>query len=176
MSHPEKTNQRSTTMKQKILQLLAAVIVASNLSAAPESRTFGLKVKEEGKASYDNDAVTQTRKLNLALSLAGKEPAPGLVVKWTVYGHTRKDHKQVVIESGELKTSLEGGKSVTLTTPQVTIKGVREHSVSTGRGRSRRSKKVPASGNEYFGYSVEVSNGTAVVAEAYSKPSLKKSS
>lgn len=160
-------------MKISILLIIATSLAVSGLFAAPQPRDFGLKVKEDGKGTYDNDAVTQVRNLELTLSLAGKEPAPGLVVKWTIYGHSRKNHDLVVIKTGELKADLDGGKTVTLTTPQVTIKGVREHSVSTGRGRSRRSKKVPASGEEYFGYSVNVLNGATVVAEAYSKPSLK---
>lgn len=154
--------------------MMASALAVSGLCAAPELHGFWLKVKEDGRSTHDDDAVTQVRKLELALSRTGKEPALDLVVKWTIYGHTRNDNKEVVIESGELKASLEGGKSITLTTPQVTIKGVREHSVSTGGGRRRRSKNIPASGEEYIGYSVEVLNGTTVVAEAYSKPSLKK--
>ena len=96
-----------------------------------------------------------------------------MVVKWTIYSHPRKDNALVVIKSGELKASLEAGKTVILTTLEVTIKGVREHSVSSGRGRSKRGKKVPASGEEYYGYSAVVMNGSTLVAETYSKPSLK---
>lgn len=160
-------------MKMKTILALISALSISGLSAAPNPRDLGLKVKVDGKASYDNDTITQTRKLEVTLSLAGKEPAPDLVVKWTIYGHSRKDHSLVVIKSGELKTSLEGGKSVALATPETTIKGVREHSVSTGSGRRRKSKKVPASGDEYFGYSVIMSLGNTVVAEEYSHGSLK---
>ncbi len=162
-------------MKIRILSIIASALAVSGLFAAPELREFGLNVKSDGKATYDKDAVTQVRNLELTLSLAGKEPAPDLVVKWTIYGHSRKNHDLVVIKTGDIKSGLDGGKTVTMSTPQVTIKGVREHSVSTGRGRSKRSKKVPASGEEYYGYSVEVLNGATVVADAYSKPSLKKS-
>ena len=160
-------------MKTYILSIIACALAVSGLSAAPQPRDFRLSVKADGKSSYDKDAVTQSRKLELSLSLAGKESAPDVVVKWTIYGHTRKDNAVVVIKSGELKASLEPGKTATLTIPEVTINGVREHSVSTGSGRSRRAKKVPASGEEYFGYSVVLMYGSALVAEIYSKPSLK---
>ncbi len=176
--HSEQTNakiRKQTIMKRIYITIIACLLTSSGFSAAPEARNFGLKVDAEGNATYNHDSVTQIRKLRIDLSLAGKEPASNLVVKWTIYAHTRKDHKQVVIDSGEIKAGLEGGKSVSLTTPQVAIKGVREHSVTSGRGRSRRSKKVPASGNEYYGYAVEVSQGSTLVAEAYSKPSLKNS-
>lgn len=160
-------------MKITILSIIASALAVSGLSAAPASRDFGLKVKAEGKATYENDTITQTRKLLFSLSLAGREPAPDLVLKWTIYGHSRKDHSLVVIKSGELKTTLEGGKSVALETLVINIKGVREHSVSTGSGRRRGSKKVPASGDEYFGYSVTVVSGNSVVAEEFSHGSLK---
>jgi hypothetical protein len=160
-------------MKTILLSIIATAMAVSGLSAELEARNLGLKVGTDGKSSYNGESVTQTRKLELDLSLWGKEPAPNLVVKWTIYGHTRKDRKLVVIESGEMKTSLEPGKAVALTTPMVTIKGAREHSKSSGRGRKKKSKKVPASGEQYYGYSVKVMSGSTLLAEAYSKPSLK---
>jgi hypothetical protein len=168
-------------MKLILISLFGSVLAITGLHAAPEARNISLKVKVDGKATYKGDSVTQTRNLLLSLSLWGKEPAPNLVVKWTIYGHDRKGHDPVVIKGGEIKAGLEAGKSVELATPVVTIKGVREHTVSTGSGRggrskggsSRRLKKVPASGQEYFGYSAVVMSGSTIVAEAYSSPSFK---
>jgi hypothetical protein len=167
-------------MKLKLISIFGSILAITGLHAAPESSNIGFKAKESGKATYKGDSVTQTRNLLLSLSLWGKEPAPNLVVKWTIYGHERKNHDPVVIKSGEIKTDLDVGKSVELTTPVVTIKGVREHTVSTssgrggrGKGGSRKLKKVPASGQEYFGYSAVVMSGSTIVAEADSKPSLK---
>lgn len=164
-------------MKLILTYLFGSILAITGLHAAPEARNIGFKAKQSGKASYKGDSVTQTRSLLLSLSLWGKEPAPNLVVKWTIYGHERKNHDLVVIKSGEIKTDLDVGKSVELTTPVVTINGVREHTVSTRSGRGgkgRKSKKIPASGQEYFGYSAVVMSGSTIVAETYSKPSLKK--
>jgi len=158
----------------KYLSIIASVLATASLNAAPESRDFGLKVKVDGKATYDNDTITQTRKLLFNLSLAGKEPASHLVMKWAIYGHSRKDHDLVVIKSGELKVTLSTGQTQPFETPQITITGVREHSVSTGSGRRRKSKKVPASGQEYYGYSAMLMSGSTVLAEEYSHESLKK--
>lgn len=161
-------------MKYTLMFVMMASFATSVISAAPEPRNFGLKIKVDGKAAYDNDTITQTRKLLVSLSLAGKEPAPKLVVKWTIYGHSRKDHSLVKLKDGEINTSLEGGKSIELSTPEISIKGEREHSVSTGTGRRRKPKKVPASGDEYYGYAVVVTRDSTVVAEAYSRSDLKK--
>lgn len=162
-------------MKLNLICVIACVLSIVCLNAAPEARNFGLKVKVDGKATYDKDTVTQTRKLLFNLSLAGKEPASDLVMKWVIYGHSKKDHDPVVIKSGELKVTLTPGQPVVMETPQITIKGVGEHSVSTGSGRRRKSKKVAASGQEYFGYSAVLMSGSTVLAEDYSHGSLKKS-
>ncbi len=165
-------------MKLILISLFGSLLTITGLHAAPEARDISLKVKVDGKATYKGDSVTQTRNLLLSLSLWGKEPSPNLVVKWTIYGHDRKGHDPVVIKSGEIKAALEAGKSVEIATPVVTINGVREHTVSTRswRGaRSRKLKTVPASGQEYFGYSAVVMSGSTIVAEAYSSPSFKKS-
>jgi hypothetical protein len=161
-------------MTLNLICVIVSVLAISGLNAAPQARDFGLKVKVDGKAAYDKDTVTQTRKLLFNLSLAGKEPASDLVMKWVIYGHSRKDHDPEVIKSGELKVTLTPGQAVALETPQITITGVREHSVSTGSGRRRKSKKVPASGQEYFGYSAVLMSGSTVLAEDYSHGSLKK--
>lgn len=167
-------------MKLILISLFGSVLAITGLHAAPEARNISLKVNVDGKGTNKGNSVTQTRKLLVSLSLWGKEPAPNLVVKWTIYGHNRKGHDPVVIKSGEIKTDLKVGKSVELATPVVTIKGVREHTVSTGSGRggkgrggSRKLKTVPASGQEYFGYSAVVMSGSSIVAESYSRQSLK---
>lgn len=160
-------------MKINAIFTITTALFVSGLSAAPNPRDLGLKVKVDGKASYDNDAITQTRKLLFGLSLAGTETAPDLVVKWTIYGHSRRDQKLVTIKAGEVKAALASGKSVDLTTPEILVKGVREHSKSSGSGRRKKSVKVPASGEEYFGYAVKVYSGSTLLAEAYSQPSLK---
>lgn len=160
-------------MKNALLIFAIAAFTLSGIDAAPQPRNFGLKVKADGNSRHDKDTVTQTRTLLLNLSLVGTEPAPDVVVKWTIYGHSRSNHDPITIKSGELKTALVGGKAVELTTPEITITGVLEHSESSGSGRRAKSKKVPASGDEYYGYSVVVMNGSTMVAEAYSHPSLK---
>jgi hypothetical protein len=161
-------------MKMKTILALISALSICGLSAAPNPRDLGLKVKVDGKASYDDNTISQTRKLLFNISLAGKEPASDLVLKWVIYGHSRKDHDPEVIKSGELKVTLTPGQAVALETPQITITGVREHSVSTGSGRRRKSRKVPASGQEYFGYSAVLMNGGTVLVEDYSNEILKK--
>lgn len=164
-------------MKPILTFLTFVVICVTNIDAAPENRQFSLKTKPIGKAHYKGDTITQTRRLEIEVSRSGKDPSKKITATWKIYGHERKNHKLILIKSGTLTYNLKGGERDTQTTPTVTIKGVRKHkkTTSTGRGKSKRKKTVtvPASGQEYYGYSVKVKLGADTVSEYASKPSLK---
>jgi hypothetical protein len=88
-----------------------------------------------------------------------------------------KDHKLVVLSEDTSNVMIPAKKTIDVSSPQIKVSGTREHKVSSRNGRGKRSrtttKTVPASGQEYYGYAVEVHQGKTLIASEYSKPGLK---
>lgn len=139
-----------------------------------------LEAKIEGKASYaegKSESKTQIRKIVAEISNTSDKAMEGAVMKWVIYGHDMKDHKNLkVIKQDEEKISIAANDSEVVETEEVKITGNREYKVSSGGGRRGRSKTktVPASGENYYGYAVEVIVDEKIVASYYSKPSIEK--
>lgn len=164
------------------VQLIACAIgflATSALRGEMLDSPLNMKVDAEGKADITGkDAKTQTRTLKIALSNTGKEVITGATIKWMVFGHNMKDHHLVQVKSGEIRKDLPAGITVEVSSERLKISGVREHSVRSRSGSGRRArttfKKVPASGQEYYGYAVQVFDREKLLAETYSQPSFKK--
>jgi hypothetical protein len=149
------------------------------LAADAASPSVDLDVKIEGKADYKGSSTkTQSRTLNIKIANWGKAAVTDLKVKWWIFGHNMKDHKLIVIKEGESKTDVPAMGETKVTSPEVKVTGTRKHKVSSRKGRGRRSrtstKTVPASGQEYYGYAVEVYSGQTPIAAYHSKPSIKE--
>ncbi len=165
-------------------RLLVTLLMGAPVFAANPGSSLGVRVKIEGKASYKDvkgsstRTKTQSRILKIEVSNLGKEEVPATKVKWTVFGHRMKDHKLVELKSGEKSIIVPSEDSVEFSSSEVIASGTREHTVSArkrSRGKTRTtSKKVAASGEEYYGYAVEVYLGSKRVAAKYSQPSLEK--
>lgn len=143
-----------------------------------------LEAKIEGKASYaegKSESKTQIRKIVAEISNTSDKAIEGAVMKWVICGHEMKDHKNLkVIKQDEEKISIAANDSKVVETEEVKITGNRDYKV-TSRSRSKGSRKsrsktttVPASGEDYYGYAVEVFIGGELVASYYSKPSIEK--
>ena len=157
--------------------------MAFNAIGAPIT-SVRLEAKIEGKASYargKSESKTQTRKIVAEISNTSEKAINGAVMKWVIYGHEMKDHQKLkVIKQGEEKTNIPANDSKVVETAETKVTGNREYKVtSKSRGRSggkSRSKTtvVPASGEDYYGYAVEVFADGQLVASYYSKPSIEK--
>lgn len=165
----------------KTLLVLAALFLPGSLAkgAGPENLSLRLHVNVVGKADYKGgDTKTQTRSLEIALENTGKTASKELVIQWRLYGHKMATRDLVDIKSGNIKRSLPAESKIQVSTETVKITGTGEHSVSKrkGHGRNARttSRKVPASGHEYYGYSVRVYDQGKLVASEFSQPSLEK--
>lgn len=156
-----------------ILLMLGGLGMAEIAKAQPN---IGVKVEVDGKADFSAYKVKkkiQTRSLKITVSNGGQIPAGNLKIRWTLYCRTMAGNDIVEIASEEESRPVAAKDSVTINTPEVTIEGAREHSVASGRGRRSRYKDVPASGNRYYGYTVEVFAEGRLVGATYSQPSLK---
>lgn len=163
--------------------------MAFNAIGAPIT-SVRLETKIEGKASYaqgKSESKTQIRKIVTEISNTSDKAMDHTVMKWAIYGHDMKSEKLKVIKEGEEKTSIPANDSEVVETAEVKMSGNREYKVTSrsrgnshgnsggGRGKSRtKTTTVPASGEDYYGYAVEVFVGGELVASYYSKPSIEK--
>lgn len=149
------------------------------LAADGAPPSVNLDVKIEGKADYKGSSTkTQSRTLNIKIENYGKETVPDVKVKWWIFGHDMKGHELILIKEGESKVVMPPNGKTDVSSPEVDVTGTREHKVSSRKGGGRRgrtsTKTVPASGQEYYGYAVEVFSGNTQIAAEYSKPSIKE--
>ena len=147
-------------------------------AAAGVSPSLDVDVKIEGKADYKGSSTkTQNRTLNIKIANYGTSPLPVVKVRWWLFGHGMKDHKLIILKKDESVVVVPAKKTIEVASPELKVTGTREHKVSSRKGRGKRSrtsiKTVPASGQEYFGYAVEVYSGKTRIAAEYSKPSIQ---
>lgn len=149
------------------------------LAAVGASPSVSVDVKIDSKADYKGSSTkTQSRTLNIKIANYGKEAVPDVNVKWWIFGHNMKGHDLIIIKQGESKVVVPANGKIDVASPEVKVTGTREHKVTSrkGRGRSSRgsTKTVPASGQEYYGYAVEVYSGNTELSAEYSQPSFKE--
>ncbi|MBU6327102.1 MAG: hypothetical protein KGQ89_05700 [Verrucomicrobia bacterium] len=129
------------------------------------------------KGSSDR-SKKQERQLVITLDSRDKDPTD-LTVKWTIFGHAMKDNKQMTLGDGSTKVTLEGMKTATVKSDVIRISGTPKHAVTTvvkGSGKNpdkTHTEKKPASGEEYYGYNVQVFAGAQLLEEIASQPGLK---
>lgn len=129
------------------------------------------------KGSSDR-SKKQERQLVITLDSRDKD-STGVTVKWTIFGHAMKDNKLLTLGDGSAKVTLEGMKTATVKSDVIRISGTPKHAVTTvvnGRGKNpdkTHTEKKPASGEEYYGYIVQVFAGAQLLEEIASQPSLK---
>jgi hypothetical protein len=153
------------------------LVLGLPLSTSGASPSVNLDVKIEGKADYKgSETKTQTRTLNIKIENYSKEAVPDVKVKWWIFGHNMKDHAPIILKNGESNVVMPANGKSEVATPSISVTGTREHKVSSRKGGRRgkiTTKTVPASGQEYYGFAVEVYSGNTQIASEYSKPSIK---
>ena len=169
-------------MKAKFSICALSLMLAFN-AMGETNHSLRMEAKIEGKATYDrgkSESKTQTRKIEVTLTNTSAKAMESTVVKWAIYGHDMKSKQLKIIKSGEEKTSVPGNDSKVVETAETKVTGNREYKVtsksggrSSGRSRSKTAV-VPASGEDYYGYAVEVFADGQLVASYYSKPSIEK--
>ncbi len=176
--------------KQSISPWVAAVIwsgLCGPLLAAPVLRHITAKVEVDSSSNYrkisgsNEKSKEQSRKLSITLDNRDKEVVKDVSVKWILYARTMTDHKVVPMGKGTEKTNIPSLGTTQVESKKVTMKGNSKYTVTTvdrDRNNNARprvtSKKHPAAGEEYYGYSVEVYVDGVLIDEIHSMPSLKK--
>ena len=155
------------------------------LSAEPVQRHLTMKVTAESSSDYQKIPNSserikhQSRQLNFALDNRDKEEVKDVSVKWAIYARKMRDNKVILMKEGTEKSKIAALGAVTLKSARVMMKGNPKYSVVTSKNNNNRdlpqfeTKKYPADGEEYYGYSVQMYVGTELIDEVYSQPSLK---
>jgi hypothetical protein len=175
--------------KHSILTWVAAVIwsgLCGPLLAEPAPRHITAKVAVDSSSNYkkisgSNEKLKeQSRKLSITLDNRDKEVVNDVTVKWIIYARTMTDNKVVAMGKGTEKTNIPALGTAQVASKKVTMKGNSKYTVThvdrNGNNNARprvTTKKHPAAGEEYYGYSVEVYVGGVLIDEIHSVPSLK---
>ncbi len=169
----------------KILIFLASLAFLA-FPAQAQLSALRLDVRQHSKTDSTgktNDTKKQSRSLTIALQNTSKEPMDGLVVKYWFFVREMKSKDIKILKKGERKSSIAPGAKDEVESENATSTYTEKHvEVTAARGaRGARGgsnqmptiKKIEASGGKLAGYAVRVVQGTKIVAEYYSEPSLK---
>lgn len=167
-------------MKTKLMLLILSLLAGTGIRAADALVT--------DKVHVDATVVTDHRdpkgspkeivdkKLTIRLTNHTAETMTDLEVKVTFYARDLTADRDVAEKTLKIKASVAPRRDATVTTDAVTFTYTPDHGVQVKGRRGRvSSKRVPASGHRYAGYSIEISNKTALVGESYSAPKFRKS-
>ena len=165
-------------MKARLI-FLAPLSLA--IIARAEVNPFSVRVEQVTSTDAERFKKTQEKKLKIFVSNNSSAEA-NLTLKYYFFGHGAKDREIDTLEQGEKTASVKPHATEVVETPATKATLNEEHyetKKGKGGGQQARSggtrlgKKVEASGRKLIGYGVQVLNGSAVVAEYFSEPSLK---
>jgi len=151
--------------------------------AAPGGPRVDVKVAVTETNDYHNIAGSaarskqQSRQLRVTLGNWDKVPIADVSAKWVIYARKMDSNKVVTVKQGTVKTKLGALSTITVKSDKVTMKGTPKHTVVTKKNVKGKvqssSKNNPATGEEYYGYSVAVYAGTVLIEEISDPASLK---
>jgi hypothetical protein len=157
--------------------------------AAP-AKPGGQQQQQQGKGAGQNpqamqagdaEKYTRTTKKSLGIAVVDLTPAPmDVTVKTTFFAKDEGGKHETVVETTqEKKLTIQPGKAEEFTTEPVSFTHTAAHrdpppkgsggSGGKGGGKSAPAPMIPASGHAYFGYKVEVMQGSDLVGTAASE-------
>jgi hypothetical protein len=159
-THPLSAEDQSTLSGNEVVQVAARLVS---------------KQERKDLANTSADKITQTR--SLVIEIRGKsKPTETRSGKWVIYGKDLVSNRVKPVESGEIRIDLSSGRQI-VETKDASLTYTPEHTTVTNsktknRSGDRKSKSQPvakreaASGVRYYGYSVEIKDGSRIVGTA----------
>ena len=134
-----------------------------------------LQSSTDRKDIKNSTTDTKTQHVALNITLSGKPKSPETrVVKWVIFGKNVNSNRVSILESDEVKLSLDARGQQLIETRSAVTKSTPDHTVVSRGQRNRVSaKKVEGSGVKYFGFGVQVKDGAMVVGKTFSGQSLE---
>ncbi len=171
--------------------IVAGMMFCSSALAAPVLPHVSLRVTLDNGSDYKkiqgSSEKTREEKIQLNINLDNRDNLQNkdLRVEWTIYSHPVGKVNLIQAGHGTKKVSLAALKSLDFKSDKITVTGTPKHAVlsqnknknhnSGGHNQNQTtSKEVAASGNQYYGYAVQLYLGGVLLDQAYSQSSLKK--
>lgn len=175
---------------------LPGIVVAGWISlcglseAAPVIHHVSLKVTLDNGSDYKkikgSSEKTRSEKCKLHITLDNRDnnPIKDLQVKWTFFGRKVGKDDLLTMAKGTRKVSVDSLKSIEFTSDSASFSGTPKHAVTTtnknkgwnggesGKAKTE-TKEVAASGDQYYGYAVQVYDGYLLLDQAFSQNRLK---
>lgn len=165
---------KTTTLVRLAVFAVTAGFLATPLANAqfsPVAINITLKSKAKHKAtSNTSEEHTDEKSLEVTLQNTSSKPYGDVTVKYFLFAADLKSKAISVMGAGEKKAELAPTRSVTVETEPASATYTPEHR----KGYGRRSTAVPASGQKYKGYGVQVFQGDTLLAEVFNPPTMKQ--
>jgi hypothetical protein len=154
------------------LRTAQAQMGADNVRIEVKVESENEKTKPAAGAKGKPDPTTHQDR-TLTIMLSGKPRSPETRTgKWTVYSKDAKDKDIASADSAEFKLDLPASGQQKVESKKVSLTFTPAH--IEGGGGKAVGKKVEATGNKYYGYSIIIKDGEKVVGESYDPPGLKQ--
>ena len=150
--------------------------------ARAEVSPISIRVEQTSGVDREKFTKTQEKVLKIFLTNGSTADVNNLSVKYYFFGHGVKDHEAGILDKGERAVSVKAHTTETVETPAAKASATDAH-VERGKGGFKSSnkkgsgfnsgKKVAASGERLTGYGVQVFDGSKLLADYFSEPSLK---
>ena len=157
----------------KLHSLIFAVLFAAPVFARGEVSPISIRVEQTTGVDRDKFKKTQEKVLKIFVTNGSAADINNLSVKYYFFGHGVKDHEAEILDKGERAASVKAHATETVETPAAKAITTEAHSEKSGKKKGG-GKKVAASGERLTGYGVQVFDGTKLVADYFSEPSLRE--
>lgn len=162
---------------------ILAFILATKIRAEPPLEPDKVHVTPELTSEHRDPKKSATeiveKRLKLILSNHSNQEVKNAAIRIVFYATDVKKNTPVIEKTLEKTTSIEAGGQAKIIIDPVTFQYTPEHGSPVKAGQRRAvSKKIPASGHRYAGYSVQIVENGKIVGWISSgrqfDPSLKK--
>ncbi len=157
----------------RLLLTVTALLGLTVSAISADASGILLRVEQHNTSDMNaKDRFSRTQKHSLKIYLTNSSANPAdLKVKYTYYGRDLLSHDVVVIKAGEDQVAVKPQGEASDDAGSATSQSTDEHFLAGAKGKA--ATKVPAVGDKFVGYSVQVYSGSALVAETYEPLSMK---
>jgi hypothetical protein len=161
-----------------------ALVLFAPLPAGAQSLNNAVRVEAQIVTKRERDPIKGssgakiTQLFALQVTLKGQpKSVETRTGTWMLFGRDLATKTVTKLDSGTFKVDLSESRMQRIETPETATTATPAYNTVTGGGQGNaKVKRVKAEGVKYYGYSVVIKDGDAVVGELYSEPSLKKES
>jgi hypothetical protein len=156
----------------KSIPLLAAVLIfaphlPADTQAVPDKPDIRVSVKAESMGTERGKASrVSSRRLVIHVENHEHQSVGDLQVQWKIFSRDINSRREKVAASGKRDLKLDADDGMDVETPVVRFTERDGKSKATGKGKNKRQTAQPDTGEDYAGYTVEITRNGKPVARA----------